>query len=99
MTEKDQPSSDGSITIIGLGPGGGDLLTRQAWTALRAAQEAGARLYLRTAHHPAVADLPPGLRRESFDHVYDSAADFHQVYRHIAAEILRLGGWPEGVFY
>lgn len=99
MTGKEQRSSGGSITIIGLGPGGGDLLTRQAWAALTAAEEAGAVLYLRTAHHPAVADLPPGLRRESFDHVYDSAADFHQVYRHIAAEILRLGGRPEGVLY
>lgn len=99
MTEKDQPSPTGSITIVGLGPGGDDLLTRQAWAALTAAESSGAVLYLRTARHPAVADLPPGLRHHSFDDVYDTAADFQQVYRQIAAEILRLGRRPGGVLY
>ena len=99
MTEKNQPSPAGSITIVGLGPGAGDLLTRQAWSTLTAAESSGAVLYLRTARHPAVGDLPPGLRHESFDQVYEDATDFQQLYRRIAAEILRLGGRPGGVLY
>jgi len=99
MTEKDHASSTGSITIVGLGPAGGDLMTRQAWAALTDAEAAGAVLYLRTVHHPAVADLPPGLRHKSYDHIYDSAVDFQDVYRQIAAEILRLGSRPGGVFF
>lgn len=99
MTETEQPAATGSITIVGLGPAGGDLLTRQAWAALTAAEAAGHVLYLRTARHPAVADLPPGLRHESFDDVYESADDFGEVYRQIAAEIVRLGSGPAGVLY
>ena len=99
MTEKDQRSLSGSVTIIGLGPGGSDILTRQAWAALEAAQASGNVLYLRTSRHPAVADLPADLQYESFDHVYDSAADFDHVYRQIAAEILRLSSQPGGVLY
>lgn len=99
MTEKEQSSPTGSITIIGLGPGHGDLLTRKAWSVLATAESSGSTLYLRTARHPALADLPPGLRHESFDHIYESAPDFQHVYRQITAEILRLGGQPGGVYY
>ncbi|NMC78147.1 MAG: hypothetical protein GYA59_02190, partial [Chloroflexi bacterium] len=45
------------ITILGLGPGDPNLLTRQAWALLQSIPE----VYLRTAQHPLVADLPSTL--------------------------------------
>jgi len=43
------------ITIVGLGPGDPDLLTRRAWRILGESKE----VYLRTARHPGVEALPP----------------------------------------
>ncbi len=83
------------ITIVGLGPGDGNLLTRQAWQVISRAPV----VYLRTARHPAVADLPSEVERRSFDEVYDRADDFSQVYSRIAGEVLRLGQEPHGVIY
>ncbi len=76
-----------AITIIGLGPGDADLITRQAWHLFSAADA----VYLRTRRHPAVAGLPTHLRLHSFDDIYDTADDFAAVYRAIADEVLRLG--------
>jgi len=76
-----------SITIIGLGPGDGRYLTRQAWELLSSAQA----IYLRTARHPAVADLPSHVTQHTFDHIYETAADFEEVYQRIVQELLRLG--------
>jgi tetrapyrrole methylase family protein / MazG family protein len=76
-----------AITIVGLGPGDGRLLTREAWNLLASA----ATVYLRTSRHPAVAELPDQAQWVSFDSVYDTAVDFSDVYQQIAAEILRLG--------
>lgn len=73
-----------SITIVGLGPGDARLLTREAWEVLVSAES----LHLRTARHPAVADLPPGVVQHSFDHLYDSADAFQQVYAAIVATLL-----------
>lgn len=87
--------AEGSITIVGLGPGDGQLLTRQAWEVLAAAEV----VYLRTVRHPAGADLPPAVRQVSFDHVYETADDFAAVYAHIVSEIIRLGRAPAGVVY
>ncbi len=76
-----------TITIVGLGPGDAGLITRQAWHLLSAADT----LYLRTGRHPAVADLPKTLQLHTFDSIYQNAERFDEVYRLIAAEILRLG--------
>jgi tetrapyrrole methylase family protein / MazG family protein len=76
-----------AITIVGLGPGDGRLLTREAWELLARAP----RIYLRTGRHPAVADLPPTVQQITFDAVYDKAATFAEVYEQIVAEILRRG--------
>jgi tetrapyrrole methylase family protein/MazG family protein len=75
------------ITVIGLGPGNGRLLTREAWALLSTAEH----VYLRTARHPAVDDLPQSVARHSFDAVYDAADDFAEVYERIVAELLALG--------
>ncbi|MEW5985801.1 MAG: SAM-dependent methyltransferase, partial [Chloroflexota bacterium] len=85
----------GGITIVGLGPGDGRLLTRQAWELLSAAQV----VYLRTERHPAVGNLPSHVRQVSFDHLYETATDFSQVYQQISQEILQLGRSEEGVVY
>ncbi len=78
-----QPEA-GSITIVGLGPGAGDLVSRRAWKLLKAADV----VLLRTQRHPAVADLPPEVRWESFDYIYDEAADFASVYEQITEAVL-----------
>ena len=72
------------ITIVGLGPGSIDHLTRKAWDRL---QRAGA-LYLRTARHPGVAQLPAELDCVSFDEVYQRFELFEDVYAEIAQRIL-----------
>ncbi len=75
------------ITIVGLGPGHGRTLTREAWDVLTNAR----MVYLRTARHPAVDDLPPGLPRQSFDQVYDTAVSFEAVYTQIVEALLAHG--------
>jgi tetrapyrrole methylase family protein/MazG family protein len=84
-----------SITIIGLGPGDPSHLTREAWEVLSAADE----VYLRTQKHPTVPALPSGLTLHTFDHLYEKAQNFEQVYTAIAAEILSLGHRAQGVIY
>lgn len=75
-----------SITVVGLGPGDGRFLTREAWQTLA---EAGT-VYLRTKRHPAVADLPGNVTLISFDALYEAADKFETVYAQIVAELLRL---------
>jgi tetrapyrrole methylase family protein/MazG family protein len=84
-----------SITIVGLGPGDGSLLTREAIELLQETEE----IYLRTRHHPTVASLPSHLRVFSFDSLYESEEEFEAVYEKIAREVLQLGQRPQGVLY
>lgn len=83
-----------SITIVGLGPGHGRYLTREAWDLLTNA----AALYLRTERHPAVADLPPNLTYRSFDAVYDTAVSFADVYDQIVTALLAAAA-QEAILY
>ncbi|MCL4267572.1 MAG: nucleoside triphosphate pyrophosphohydrolase [Anaerolineae bacterium] len=76
-----------SITIVGLGPGHGRTLTLEAWQLLSAAET----VYLRTARHPAVADLPTEVKLVSFDDVYDTAVSFEAVYEQIVETLLENG--------
>ena len=85
----------GTITIVGLGPGDARHLTREAWEVLTSAGE----IWLRTERHPTVSGLPSGLAMRSFDHLYEEAEDFVQVYEAIADEVLRQGHCPEGIIY
>jgi tetrapyrrole methylase family protein / MazG family protein len=73
------------LTVVGLGPGNGRFLTRAAWDILSQAKV----VYLRTARHPAVADLPDHVTRHSFDHVYEAAENFDTVYDTIVVELLQ----------
>ncbi|MFK7800311.1 MAG: nucleoside triphosphate pyrophosphohydrolase [Anaerolineae bacterium] len=72
------------ITIVGLGPGDGRYLTREAWNVLTEAEV----VWLRTARHPAVDDLPTSLTKHSFDHLYEQKSDFEDVYNAITAELI-----------
>ncbi|MCB9420770.1 MAG: nucleoside triphosphate pyrophosphohydrolase [Ardenticatenaceae bacterium] len=75
------------ITVVGLGPGDGRFLTREAWAILAAAET----VHVRTARHPAVADLPETVQVVSFDEVYETAVDFDAVYDQIVTQMLALG--------
>ncbi|MDW3217723.1 MAG: nucleoside triphosphate pyrophosphohydrolase [Acidimicrobiales bacterium] len=72
----------GTITIVGLGPADGSLVTAQTTDAIAAA----ARCFVRTTRHPAAAVLAPTA--VSFDDVYETAADFDEVYETIAARLI-----------
>lgn len=84
-----------AITILGLGPGSPELLTRQAWDILLNSKE----LYLRTDQHPLVGDLPGKINIHSFDDLYKEGDNFEQVYSQIVEQIIRLGKRSEGVVY
>lgn len=83
------------ITIIGLGPGNPNLLSRQAWELLNDAQE----IYLRTKMHPSVPGFPEGLNVLSFDHLYELDISFEEVYEKIVDSVLSLGKRESGVIY
>jgi tetrapyrrole methylase family protein / MazG family protein len=85
----------GGITILGLGPGDVELLTREAWDYLQQAGE----IYLRTCHHPVLAGFPVGLKVNSFDEIYEKSDDFETVYSTIIDKVVELGKRPEGVTY
>ena len=83
------------ITLLGLGPGNPDQLTREAWDVLSSADE----IWLRTRQHPAVNALPSTLNVHSFDDLYENGESFDQVYDAIVEKILELGRRPQGVIY
>ena len=83
------------ITIVGLGPSSGDMLTRKAWDTLSNAGE----LYLRTRSHPVVDLLPETVALHSFDDLYEEAGSFEEVYEAIVDELSKLGQRDEGVIY
>ncbi len=83
------------LTIIGLGPGPAELLTFAAHRTLSEAQE----VYLRTARHPTVAELPGRLDVHSFDHLYGTLPSFAEVYNAIIQQVWDLAQRPQGVLY
>ena len=73
------------ITIVGLGPAGIEAMSASALRALESVE----RVLLRTGVHPAAQELAArGLRFETFDHIYEAAADFDEVYSSIASAVL-----------
>src|SRR5512140_2416494 len=83
-----------TITIIGLGPGSPEMLTRRAWEVLSNASE----IYVRTARHPTLDGLPASVRVKSFDYLYEQAATFSQVYSHVADAVVLLGVSPDVIY-
>jgi tetrapyrrole methylase family protein/MazG family protein len=73
------------VVVVGLGPGGTDLLVPRA----RAELARVATRFVRTDRHPAVADLlAEGMTFTSFDHVYDEAESIGDVYPRIVDELV-----------
>ena len=75
----------GTITIVGLGPGGKDALPQANLNALKNAT----KLYFRTEVHPVVDWIKEqGILFESFDKYYQRAGNFEEVYRLITNDII-----------
>jgi tetrapyrrole methylase family protein/MazG family protein len=73
------------VVVVGLGPAGADLLL----PAARAALERVPIRFVRTARHPAVADLAAdGVTLEALDLLYDTADDLDTVYAAIADRVV-----------
>ncbi len=70
-----------SVTVVGLGPAGHDLLT----TATTAAVAAIPVRFLRTRRHPAASAVPAA---ESFDEEYERAASLDHVYPRIVERLV-----------
>ena len=83
------------ITLLGLGPGEADQITREGWDVLTAAKE----VWVRTRQHPALAAFPTDLKVHSFDDLYENGNTFEEVYSSIASQVLELGRRQEGVVY
>ena len=83
------------ITLLGLGPGDPNLLTRRAWDWVNQIDE----IYVRTRQHPTVAGFPARLRVESFDDLYEKSETFEAVYEQIVRQVLELGRRRQGVTY
>ena len=94
MTVATGPIADDKprITICGLGPGGPGTMTQDTADVLAGP----APVYLRTARHPG-AELVAGA--VSFDHVYEAADSFEEVYRTIADELVAAAAADGHVVY
>ena len=77
MSRGDRPR----IVVVGLGPGGHDHVTLETRNEIARATHR----YLRTAVHPS-ADLVEGAT--TFDHLYDTADTFDDVYTEIAEALV-----------
>ncbi|MBW3612803.1 MAG: hypothetical protein KY392_02955, partial [Chloroflexi bacterium] len=76
-----EPLSMASVTVVGLGPAGPELLT----TATTAAVAATPVRFLRTRRHPAASAVPAA---ESFDEEYERAASLDHVYPRIVERLV-----------
>lgn len=77
----------GKITVVGLGPGGDNYLTMEAYKVLKNTDIN----YIRTIKHPIVDSLQKeGVKFKSFDYVYDKHESFDDVYMEIAEEVIKL---------
>ncbi len=74
-----------TLTIVGLGPGDLDDLSRKAFRTLKQAKT----VYLRTAQHGCVPCLPQNdIAYHSFDDLYETIDAFEQVYATIVERLL-----------
>jgi tetrapyrrole methylase family protein/MazG family protein len=86
----------GRVVVVGLGPGGADLVL----PAARAALESSPVRYARTARHPAVSELAAaGIALESFDDRYDAANDLDECYAGIVDTLIAAAAEHREVAY
>lgn len=69
------------VVVVGLGPGDPDLVTAGSLAAIGSISHR----YLRTAVHPSAALVPDAI---TFDHHYETADTFDEVYRRIVADLV-----------
>ena len=73
------------LTVAGLGPGDAGLITRETWARIEGAEH----ILLRTRIHPTVAALDAaGIFYETYDHLYEEADDFDELYASIVDDLL-----------
>ena len=80
------------IVVVGLGPGNPGLITAET---LNAISRISVR-YLRTVHHPSAHLVSDA---SSFDHLYDSAVSFDDVYSDIAVTLVEAAKQHDEVLY
>lgn len=73
-----------TLTILGLGSGHVDDLSRRAWKAL----ENATTVYLRTERHPCIPFLPQGAHYIPCDDLYETHAKFEDVYNAIIERVI-----------
>lgn len=74
------------LTIIGLGPGSKSYLTIEALEEIKCTP----LVYVRTMKHPVMSYLEEqGGQFESYDSFYESYENFDDVYKHIAADVIK----------
>ena len=84
----DPPAAEvagGVIHVVGLGPAGPDLVTAGTLDVIASTPHR----YLRTDWHPAASVVPDAA---TFDHLYDTADTFDEVYRTIVDELVDAAG-------
>lgn len=75
----------GKIDVVGLGPGRAGLITRETWELMKNAEN----LILRTRVHPTVSALDKaGFSYSTYDDKYENAANFAELYKEIAVNLL-----------
>ncbi|MDQ0203435.1 bifunctional methyltransferase/pyrophosphohydrolase YabN [Pectinatus haikarae] len=75
----------GKIEIVGLGPSGAELITRETWRVMAGAE----LLCLRTKYHPAADELEKeGVSFITYDRLYEEADSFEDVYERISNDIV-----------
>lgn len=84
----------GTLTVVGLGPAGPELVNAATIAAIAAV--APARRWLRTSRHPAATVVGTEL---TFDAVYEAEPTFEAVYRRIADTLLAAAADGEPVLY
>src|SRR5688572_17088045 len=75
-----------TIVCAGLGPGAWEQVTLEVKSLL----DAAAIIYLRTKTHPTADHLPGHLDVRTFDYLYEREAQFEEIYRQIAEELVSL---------
>ena len=80
------------IVIVGLGPGDESLVTVATLAVIKRIPHR----FLRTAQHPSAHLVPEA---QTFDHIYDDAASFEDVYATIASELIAAAHQHSEVLY
>jgi len=75
---------EAKLTIVGLGPGSPELVSRKAWEALKDSKV----VFFRTGRHPVLDALPAQVERITFDHLYEEIDEFEGVYAAIVSKII-----------